>query len=55
MLSVDDARMHRAFVHLAPVRIRDRGAQHDRSHRRKRERHDQEKRQPVPQPWKSLM
>jgi len=54
-VSVDDARMRRAFVHLAPVRIRDRGAQHDRSYRRKRKRHDAEKRQPIPQPWKSFM
>ena len=54
-MSVDHARMHRAFVHFAPVRVRDRGAQHDRSYRRKRERRDDEKRQPIPQPWKSFM
>ena len=54
MLSVDDARMHRAFVHFAPVRIRDCGAQHDRSYGRKRERRDDEKREQVPQPWKSF-
>jgi hypothetical protein len=47
--------MHRAFVHLAPVRIRDRGAQHDGSYRRKRERHDDEKHQEVTKPWKSFM
>jgi len=47
--------MHRAFVHLASVRICNRGAQHDRSYRRERERRDNEKRQPVPKPWKSFM
>jgi hypothetical protein len=46
--------MHRAFVHFAPVRIRDRAAQHDRSYGRKRERHDEEKRQHIPRPWKSF-
>jgi hypothetical protein len=51
---VDDTRVHRAFVYLAPVRISDRSAQHDRSDRRKRECHDDEKRQGVPQPWKSF-
>ena len=35
--------------------VRDCGAQHDGSYRRKRERHDDEKRQEVPQPWKSFM
>ena len=54
-MSVDHARMHRAFVHPAPVRIRDRGAQHDRSYRRKRERRDDEKRQQVPEPRKSFI
>jgi hypothetical protein len=47
--------MHRAFVHFAPVRIRDCGAQHDGSYRRKRERRDDEKRQQTPEPWKSFM
>src|SRR6185295_17453597 len=47
--------MHRAFVHLASVGIRDGAAQYDRSYRRKRERHDDEKRQHIPQPWKSFM
>ena len=54
-MSVDDARMHRAFVYLAPVRICDRGAQHDRSDGRKGEGHDDEQRQEVPKPWKSIM
>src|SRR4029453_4429255 len=47
--------MHRAFVHLASVRIFDGGAQHDRSYGRKRERNDDEQRQHIPQPWKSFM
>ena len=45
IVSVNDAWMRRAFVYLAPVRVRDRGAQHDRSYWGKRERHDEGKRQ----------
>src|SRR4029434_9017132 len=55
IVSVDDTRMRRAFIHLAPVRICDRRAQHHGSYGRKRERHDDEKRQEVPQPWKSFI
>src|SRR4030095_10538113 len=40
IVSVDDTRMHRAFVHFAPVRVRDRGARDHGSYGRKRERHD---------------
>src|ERR1044071_1064519 len=55
IVSVDDAWMHRAFIHFASVCIRDRAAQHHGSNRRKRERHDDEQRQQIPKPWKSFM
>ena len=53
-MSIDNARMYRAFVHFASVRIRDCVAQYDRSYWRKRERQNDEKRQQVPEPWKSF-
>src|SRR5262249_7418597 len=55
IVSVDDTRMYRAFVHLAPVRVRDRGAQDHGSYGCKRERHHDEKRQEVQQPWESFI
>lgn len=47
-MAVDDARMERAFIHFAPVGIRNRRAQDDRCNRRKREQRNDEKRQDVP-------
>jgi hypothetical protein len=54
-MPINDARMYGAFIHLAPIGIGNRGAQHDGSYWRKGERRDDEKRQRVPDPWECFM
>jgi hypothetical protein len=50
ILSVDDARMHRSFIHFAAVGICDPCACHHRSNWRKREEDDEDQNNPVKNP-----